>query len=174
MDPKLVFTIFLVAGGTYTLVWAWIVASSKKQVEYSSLTEKLSRFRKRLFYVFLIGMVVAFLTSIIYMPYAPIKTTLTGKPQITVTVVGSMFIWNLSVYQVPVNVPVEFDVTSIDVNHGFAIFTPEGSLFAQTQAMPGYTNKLIVVFEKPGRYVIRCLEYCGSDHFAMSSLVDAT
>ncbi len=174
MDPKLVFYVFLAAGAAYTLIWAWIVNSSKKQVEYATLTEKVSKLRRRLFYIFLVGMIAVFLISIIYLPYEPIQTAMVGSPQTTVNVVGSMFIWNLSRSQVPSGVPVEFDVTSIDVNHGFSLYTPEGSIFAQVQAMPGYVNKLVVVFNKPGRYSIRCLEYCGSDHFAMESFIDVT
>ncbi len=174
MDPKLVFYTFLAAGAIYTLIWAWIVNSSKGQIEYSTLIEKISKIRRRLFYVFLSGIVVVFLISIVYLPYEPIQTTLVGAPQTTVNVIGSMFIWNLSKNQVPAGAPVEFDVTSIDVNHGFALYTPEGAIFAQVQAMPGYVNKLVVVFPKPGRYSIRCLEYCGSDHFAMESFIDVT
>ncbi len=174
MDPKLVLEVFLIAGGAYTLIWAWIIASSKKQTEYSTLAGKISRLRRRLFYIFLIGMIIVFIDSIVYMPYEPIQTTLMGEPHVTITVEGSMFIWKLSRYQVPAGEPIMFEVTSIDVNHGFGLFTPEGALFAQVQAMPGYINKLIVVFSKPGRYTIRCLEYCGSDHYGMESFIDAT
>ncbi len=39
---------------------------------------------------------------------------------------------------------VEFRVTSLDVNHGMAIFDPDGKLVGQTQAMPGYVNRLFV------------------------------
>lgn len=63
--------------------------------------------------------------------------------------------------------PVVFDVTSGDVNHGFAIYTPEGALLAQVQAMPGYHNRLAVVFPRPGIYPVLCLEYCGLAHHAM-------
>ncbi len=174
MDPKIVFFVFLVAGACYTLIWAWVVRSSKAKVEYSAITEKISKLRRRLFYLILAGITMVFLISIVYLPYEPIKTTFAGAPQTTVKVIGSMFIWNLSRTHVPSGIPVEFDVTSIDVNHGFALYTPDGVLFAQVQAMPGYVNKLVVVFSKPGRYTIRCLEYCGTDHFTMESFIDAT
>jgi heme/copper-type cytochrome/quinol oxidase subunit 2 len=39
--------------------------------------------------------------------------------------------------EVPVEGWVEFRVTSLDVNHGMAIFDPDGKLVGQTQAMPG-------------------------------------
>ena len=35
-----------------------------------------------------------------------------------------------------------FDVTSVDVNHGFGVYDPNGRLIGSVQAMPGYTNEL--------------------------------
>ena len=63
--------------------------------------------------------------------------------------------------------PVEFRVTSADVNHGFGIYDESLRLLAQTQAMPGYTNRLRFTFQKPGKYRILCLEYCGLGHHEM-------
>jgi cytochrome c oxidase subunit 2 len=37
----------------------------------------------------------------------------------------------------------------------------------QTQAMPGYVNKLYHTFTKPGKYQILCMEYCGAAHHFM-------
>ncbi len=94
-----------------------------------------------------------------------------GKPQIIVQVMASQFIWKINQTNLPINVPIEFDVTSTDVNHGFGIFTPDGIIFAQTQAMPSYVNKLIVVFDKAGTYPVHCLEFCGVEHHDMVSLL---
>jgi hypothetical protein len=41
---------------------------------------------------------------------------------------------------VPADTPIVFDVTSRDVNRGFGIYDPEGSLIAQVQAMPDYID----------------------------------
>lgn len=65
---------------------------------------------------------------------------------------------------IPRNEVVEFRVTSLDVNHGFAIFNDKNELVAQTQAMPGYVNRLRWKFEEPGTYNIFCLEFCGTGH----------
>lgn len=67
----------------------------------------------------------------------------------------------------PLNTEIIFDVTSKDVNHGFGIYDPKGRLYAQVQAMPLYVNHLPVRFRTPGRYTIRCMEYCGIAHAAM-------
>ncbi|MBS1759343.1 MAG: hypothetical protein JST23_04385 [Bacteroidetes bacterium] len=65
---------------------------------------------------------------------------------------------------IPVGQPVEFRVTSLDVNHGFGIYNSDAQLVTQTQAMPGYVNRLRWKFDTPGTYHILCLEYCGANH----------
>lgn len=69
--------------------------------------------------------------------------------------------------ELPAGEVVEFRVTSIDVTHGFAIYDDTGTLVAQTQAMPGYVNRLRWKFDKPGTYNILCLEFCGLAHANM-------
>ncbi len=169
IDPRLVLGIFLAIGATYTVVWARIMLSSSKKVEQAEFSKAASKFRRRLFYILVVIALAIFSVSIVFLPYAPIKSMTVGKPQVVVNVQGSQFVWIINPSQVPVGVPIEFDVTSTDVNHDFAIYTPEGLLFAQVQAMPGYTNQLIVVFDKPGTYPIHCLEFCGVEHHYMES-----
>lgn len=81
--------------------------------------------------------------------------------------VAHQWYWQLSRKQVEAGVPVEFRVTSADVNHGFAIYAPDDRIVIQTQAMPGFTNKMLHTFRQPGTYRILCLEYCGLDHHGM-------
>lgn len=69
----------------------------------------------------------------------------------------------------PLGKAVEFRVTSFDVNHGFAIYDDHNQLVAQTQAMPGYVNRLRWKFERPGLYTVLCLEFCGLAHAYMST-----
>ena len=73
--------------------------------------------------------------------------------------------------EVRVGALVEFRVRTLDVNHGFGIYTPDGRMLAQTQAMPGYVNRLRVRFDEPGAYNVLCLEYCGLSHHAMRSVI---
>ena len=70
---------------------------------------------------------------------------------------------------VPAGATVEFRVASLDVNHSFAIYDMQGVLVGQTQAMPGYVNRLRLRFDEPGRYEVLCLEYCGIAHHAMNT-----
>jgi cytochrome c oxidase subunit 2 len=73
--------------------------------------------------------------------------------------------------ELPSGALIEFRVTSLDVNHGFGLYGPDGRLVAQTQAMPGYVNRLRVRLDRPRAYLILCLEYCGLAHHAMRAEV---
>ena len=46
---------------------------------------------------------------------------------------------------------VEFRVKTEDVTQGMGIYTPDMTLVAQVQAMPGYTNALVHTFENWAR-----------------------
>jgi len=69
---------------------------------------------------------------------------------------------------VPIDEIIEFNVSSLDVNHGFSLYK-DGVLQAQVQAMPGYVNRLRWRFSESGTYDILCLEYCGVAHAAMAA-----
>ena len=57
----------------------------------------------------------------------------------------------------------------MDVNHGFAIYAADGRIVTQTQAMPGFVNRLVYRLLEPGRYRVLCLEYCGLAHHGMTA-----
>ena len=86
-----------------------------------------------------------------------------------VDVTGQQWSWQIDPVTVHAGSPVEFRVTSKDVNHGFAIYAPDGRIVTQTQAMPGFTNKIVHTFMQPGTYKVMCLEYCGVGHAPMVS-----
>lgn len=71
--------------------------------------------------------------------------------------------------ELPAGTLVEFRVTGLDVNHGFGIFGPRHELIAQTQAMPGYVNRLLVRLPEAGSYKVFCLEYCAAGHHLMQA-----
>lgn len=91
--------------------------------------------------------------------------------QQVVDVVGHQWSWQIEPTTVEAGRSVEFRVTSADVNHGFALYAPDGRIVAQTQAMPGYTNKLLYTFTEPGSYTVQCLEYCGLGHAPMLAAI---
>ncbi len=171
MTPKIIFAIFLLVGGSYTLIWLWIMLGAHRRVEWQQVTQKINRLRRRLFLLILAASIIIFAVSIASFPYQPVRSYFVGTPSEVVNVVASQYIWNISSTNLTAGVPIEFDVTSTDVNHGFAIFAPDGALYAQVQAMPGYINKLIVVFDQPGEYTVHCIEYCGVDHHGMMAQI---
>ena len=100
-------------------------------------------------------------------PYPQFRTRALGVPVDTIGVLGAQWGWSLDRNTVPAHVPVEFVVRSKDVNHDFAVYDAGGTLLVQVQAMPGYANRLIYRFDRPGTYTVRCLEYCGMFHHIM-------
>ena len=90
-----------------------------------------------------------------------------GAGRLEVTVTAGQFYWVIRPAEIPAGAPVRFDVTSADVNHGFGIYDPGGELVGSVQAMPGYHNHLDLTFDRPGRYRILCLEFCGVLHHRM-------
>jgi len=119
--------------------------------------------RKRwLALLLVIGMVVVGI-SFFDLPYATGGTS--GRTVVTVT--GGQFFWTLQPDQVAAGTHVRFDVSSVDVNHGFGFYDPQGHLIGSVQAMPGYHNELDLTLQKPGVYRIRCFEFCGLHHSTM-------
>ncbi len=119
--------------------------------------------RKRWLAVLLVVGVVVVGVSLFDLPYA--SGGAAGRTVVKVT--GGQFFWSLQPDRVAAGTPVRFDVTSVDVNHGFGLYDPRGRLVGQVQAMPGYHNKLDLTLSEAGAYLIRCLEYCGLNHATM-------
>jgi len=119
--------------------------------------------RRYWFWAVLIGAIATFFLTVPHFPYPWVSAAPNARH---ISVVAQQYAFTVA-QTVPLNVPIVFDVTSNDVNHGFGIYAPDGSLISQVQAMPGYVNHLPLTFRRPGRYVIRCLEFCGIAHASM-------
>ena len=105
-------------------------------------------------------------SSLFFLPYSS-GSSGSGTP-IGVKVSAGQFYWSMTPPTVPAGSRVQFDVTSVDVNHGFGIYNPDGQLVGSVQAMPGYHNKVDLTLNEPGHYTITCLEYCGLKHHEMN------
>lgn len=88
---------------------------------------------------------------------------------VSVNVTGGQWFWEVDRETVPVGTPIIFNVRAEDVNHGMAVYSAEGTLLFQAQAMPGYVNKIRYEFKEPGTYRILCLEFCGLSHHDMTA-----
>ncbi len=90
-----------------------------------------------------------------------------GEGVVQVNATGGQWSWEIDTQEVPAGKTVVFNLHTEDVNHGFGVVDSSGALLLQTQAMPGYVNKVQYVFDKPGDYRVICLEFCGVGHHIM-------
>jgi cytochrome c oxidase subunit 2 len=165
-----VWWITLAGIGGVALIFLYVISQAGRSVEAVRVRRQADAVQRWFFLALLaIG---AGVTAATLSPF-PIPSQHAAKqaPQV-VKVVGHQWAWQLSSSAIKAGVPVEFQVTSADVNHGFGIYDGSGRLLAQTQAMPGITNRLVYTFPQPGKYRILCLEYCGLAHHGMSIELD--
>src|SRR5512138_766098 len=120
------------------------------------------RWRRRMLWGVALMCIPIVAYSLTRLPYA--QGAMTGLGSIEVQARGYQWYWELSKTELPVGKPIEFQVTSADVNHGFSIYDANMRSVTQTQARPGVTNVLRHTFQEPGTYRILRLEYCGVGH----------
>ncbi|HMT05957.1 MAG: hypothetical protein KDB48_03035 [Solirubrobacterales bacterium] len=156
---------------TMALVTIFVVVArqSSRNVAFETVTDTGYRLRRAwlAFLVLLLGSGVVL--SLFFLPFPG-----DSKATATVNVSGGLFYWSMNPETIPVGSEVSFDVTSADVNHGLGIYDPDGVLMGSVQAMPGYHNQLDLTFDKPGTYMMACLEYCGFKHHDMMKEFEVT
>ncbi len=113
----------------------------------------------------IVGLFALLLGTIFYVPYGESA----GPGTQVVRVTGVQFAWAVNPTEVKAGRPVEFQMSTRDVNHGFGIYNPDGDFVTQAQVIPGQTQKLVWTFTDPGTYEVRCLEFCGDKHHEMVS-----
>jgi cytochrome c oxidase subunit 2 len=176
------FGVFLTSMAIVLAVFAVVARSTRdsREVDYAA-ANKL----RLLFFVSLSAILLVFLgLTIGRLPYAAVAAS---TPDRVIEAVAKQYAWSLTegesptlaswdsefspVVTVDAGSTVEFRVTTLDVNHGFSLYAPGQRLVAQTQAMPGYMNRLRVTFDQPGTYTVLCLEFCGMAHHRMRAVV---
>ncbi len=148
-------------------IFIWVIRGSRERTEYGAVQQSGYRWRKRLFLLLTAAGIPLMGATLVELPYAASAST--GVDALHVNAMGYQWYWQISESKARVGQPVVFHVESADVNHGFGIYNEAMQLVAQTQAMPGYTNELVHVFNEPGTYQILCLEYCGVAHHVMKA-----
>jgi cytochrome c oxidase subunit II len=99
------------------------------------------------------------------------------KGALQATAVGRMWSWSFKYPNgktsdklfVPVGKPVQVNLESRDVIHGF--YMPAFRI--KRDAVPGMKNHVWFVATKPGSYDIFCSQYCGTGHSAMITTAEA-
>ncbi len=148
--------------------------SGTRADDYTPMQKRAYRIRTKLFWALVLVLGPTMVYNLMDLPYSATHahTHASGAQALVIEAKGYQWRWELSRSRIPVGQPVEFRVTSADINHGFAIYDTDMHLVAQTQAMPGYTNKLNYTFSKKGTYKILCLEYCGIAHHNMMTEIE--
>lgn len=154
------------------LLAIYVAFAPKSTLPKEEIAHKVYGARKVYFFFISAVLILALFTTLPFTPYPQFKKI---KPALVVRVIGRQWAWSMNgsnTITVPADKLIEFQVTSSDVNHGFGIYNPQGELVAQTQAMPGFVNKLKYTFHKPGEYKVLCLELCGVAHYMMAANIE--
>jgi cytochrome c oxidase subunit II len=165
-----VWLITLIGIALVALVFVYVISSSGGSADAKQVQTRAYAIRRWWFVALLLLGIGVTYASLRPFPVPDQHAQLQGAQ--IVDVVGHQWFWQLSRYQVTAGTPVEFHVTSADVNHGFGLYGPDDRIVAQTQAMPGFTNRLLYTFTKPGLYRVMCLEYCGLAHHGMANQIE--
>jgi cytochrome c oxidase subunit II len=170
-DPQIAIgVVFAVLALLLAVAFVVIALHAGTEVEFERVHDVGYWLRKRwLALLVAVGVIVVGI-SLFDLPYA--SGGAAGRTVVKVT--GGQFFWSLQPGSVPTGTPVRFDVTAVDVNHGFGLYDPHGHLIGSVQAMPGYHNKLDLTLSVAGVYRIRCLEFCGLNHSTMQSSFTVT
>lgn len=161
-----VWWITLAGIGGVVLVFLYVIGQAARQAETIQVQARAYAIW-RWYFLALIVLGVG-VTAATLVPFPIPNQHAPPQARQVVKVVGNQWAWRLSPGPIKAGEPVEFQVSSADVNHGFGIYDASGRLLAQTQAMPGITNRLVYTFPQPGKYRVLCLEYCGLAHHGMS------
>ncbi len=179
------FVIWAVIALLIATFYAYCALSTRVPLDetaYKAVSQAVSQLRRLLFLLLALLLLISFALSMPYLPY-PRKTL----PDKVIFVTAKQFRFAITekpvrtdeefeeatpAEPIPAGALVEFRVTSLDVNHGFGLYAPDGTLLGQTQAMPGYVNRLFARLDRPGTYLVLCLEYCGLSHHEMSGFFE--
>jgi heme/copper-type cytochrome/quinol oxidase subunit 2 len=179
-----ILAIFLILSAVIIAVFTWIASSTRSPAAVD--VQKAYGVRRVFFVTAVVALVAALAATLPRAPYAVAGV----KPDRIVHVAARQFdfvfseepivslsdlgrVPTIKHLQLERGALVEFRVTSLDVNHGFGVYGPQRQLIAQTQAMPGYVNRLRVRLTQPGQYKVFCLEYCAAGHHLMQVTLSA-
>jgi cytochrome c oxidase subunit II len=145
-------------------VFAVIFLSTRATARAKPMDVSRWKRRENTWFVVVVAALVAAVAVTIFQ--TPWNASAKADRQI-VKVDAQQYGFTFSTDKVQANRQVEFQLHAVDVNHAFAIFDPSGAMVAQAQMMPDWDSTLRVTLTKPGRYEVRCFEYCGIGHHKM-------
>ena len=147
----------LVSAGIFLLLWRSTVAP--KEVD----AQLMARREKGWLLVVLAALLALLLGTIFFTPYG--ESAPPGAQ--VVDVEARQFAFSIDPGTVKAGEPVEFRLTTTDVNHGFGVYTEDDEFVLQAQVVPDVVTNLVHTFDEPGLYKVLCLEFCGLNHHGM-------
>ena len=104
------------------------------------------------------------------------ETAPVNKPGVTqladdtyqVAIVAMAFGYSAPELKVPAGKEIIFKLTSTDVVHSFTIDNTKVNMMV----VPGQITTKSYTFDKPGKYLILCNEYCGAGHHMMFTEIE--
>jgi cytochrome c oxidase subunit II len=158
----------LVSIGIFAVVFRSARASQAREVDH----ERLARGENRwgvIVVVLLIAMLALTITSL---PYGNANAQRGAQ---VVIVRAQQFGWNIQPATVRAGRPVEFRLSSKDVQHGFGVFRGhELILQVQVPAKGEHIQRYVHTFDRRGTYDILCMEFCGFQHHTMRGSLRVT
>lgn len=148
----------------------WVLSRTHSALSIDQIAPRAYRLRTKLFWVVMLAGVIISVMTLAPWPH-DVRADEVNRH---IDVKARQWSWDISDAEVKVGEVIEFRVTAEDVNHGFGLYDPDKRLLAQIQAMPGFINKVRYRFERPGKYEILCLEYCGVAHHGMTAVITAS
>lgn len=145
--------------GSLVFLMLWRSTGRRGEVDAAKLAER----EKAWLLIVLGGLLALLLATIFFTPYG--ETSAPGAQ--VVNVEARQFAFIVDAGEIRVGEPVEFRLTTPDVNHGFGVYTEDDTFVFQAQVVPEYVTTIVHTFREAGTYKLLCLEYCGLDHHAM-------
>jgi cytochrome c oxidase subunit II len=125
----------------------------------------LARLENRWGYLVAAMLVALLALTIFQVPYDDTSAGASGQK---VKVGAAQFAWVVQPGTVQAGRPVEFAITSRDVQHGFGVYEGSKLVFqVQVPAEGQSEQRYVHTFTKPGDYTILCMEFCGFQHHLM-------
>jgi cytochrome c oxidase subunit 2 len=177
VDPVFIFifsAILLLFGGiTATMIWFVIRYRRSRAPEPTSAVA--SNLWLEIVWTVLPSILVMAMFYSGWAGYLALRTVPTGALPVTAT--ARMWSWSFSYANgrtspqlyVPVGKPVLVNLVALDILHGF--FLP--AFRVKRDVVPGMKNHAWFVADKAGSYDLFCSQYCGRDHSAMITTVEA-
>jgi cytochrome c oxidase subunit II len=147
----------VVGAGVFLLLWR----STQAQKEIDE--QAMARREKGWLVVVACALTALLFATIFFTPYG--ESAPPGSQ--VVNVQARQFAFVIDPGRIRAGEPVEFRLTTPDVNHGFGVYTEDDEFVLQAQVVPDGVTSVVHTFDEPGSYKVLCLEFCGLNHHAM-------